>query len=201
VIFFLQWDNNINDSISRVTNANRTCDLILGVGDGANAQFRGIQYSASTANFFTDTNMKPEADWHPKINNTVYYGMDWNCPNYDSVLAAQINYAYGQITPEMGIKNITAILTSGDNFVSYYDLTPSHPTMFTSFASAMGTPGPGEAYNRQFAKVDMKALFSIPPPTQDQVDATQDVKWTDPRLPSNYKYNPKIKSLNKRNYK
>jgi len=198
---FLQWDTNINDSIARVTNANRTCDLILGVGDGANAQFRGIQYSASVANFYDDTNMEPEGDWHPRINNTVYYGMDWLCPNYDTVLAAQITYAYGQITPELGIKNISAILTSGDNFVSYYDLTPAHPTMYTAFASAHGTPGPGEAYNRQYARLDMKQLFSIPPPTQQQVDATANVQWSDPRRNPDYVYDPKFKSANKRQYK
>jgi hypothetical protein len=30
----LQFDNTLNDSINRITNAHRTCDLILGVGDG-----------------------------------------------------------------------------------------------------------------------------------------------------------------------
>jgi hypothetical protein len=198
---FLQWDNSLNESLTRITNANRTCDLILGVGDGVNAAFRGIEYSASTANFYTDTDMMPEADWHPRINNTVYYGMDWLCPNYDEVLAQQITYAYGQITPELGIKNITAILTSGDNFVSYYDLTPGHPTMFTSFAGAHGCSGAPEAYNRQFSSLDMKALFSTPPPTQEQVEATKDVKWTDPRLPLGFKYNPKMKTTDKRKFK
>ena len=41
--------------------------------------FRGIQYSASVANFYTDTNLKPEASWHPKINDTVYYGQFSMC--------------------------------------------------------------------------------------------------------------------------
>lgn len=30
----LQWDTSLQDSINRISNANRTCDLILGVGDG-----------------------------------------------------------------------------------------------------------------------------------------------------------------------
>jgi len=197
----LQFDNTIYDSINRVTNANRTCDLILGVGDGVNAQFRGIEYSYSTANFYTDTDMEPEADWHPRINNTVYYGMDWLCPNYDEVLAAQITYGYGQITPELGILNITSILTSGDNFVSYYDLTPAHPTMFTAFGSAHGTAGPSAAYNRQFSKIDMKQLFNVAAPTVAQAEATSHVQWTDPRRNPDFIYNPKIKTANKRKYK
>ena len=30
----LQFDATLTDSMSRITNAHRTCDLILGVGDG-----------------------------------------------------------------------------------------------------------------------------------------------------------------------
>lgn len=78
----LQFDNTLNDSIARLTNAHRTCDLILGVGDGKSKEFRSVQYSASVANFMSDTNLKPEGDWHPKIKNIVYHGMDWLCKRY-----------------------------------------------------------------------------------------------------------------------
>ena len=54
--------------------ARRTCDLIFGVGDGKSGAFRSVQYSASVANFFTDTDMLPVADWHPRMDNVVYYG-------------------------------------------------------------------------------------------------------------------------------
>ena len=37
--------------------------------------FRGVQYSASVANFFDDQNMRPDASWHPKIKDVVYFGM------------------------------------------------------------------------------------------------------------------------------
>lgn len=37
-------------------------------------QFRGIEYSASVADFFDDINMRPAEDWHPKIPNVVYWG-------------------------------------------------------------------------------------------------------------------------------
>ena len=39
----LQFDATLTDSMSRITNAHRTCDLILGVGDGK----VGIPLSAS----------------------------------------------------------------------------------------------------------------------------------------------------------
>lgn len=74
----LQFDNTYNDTIQRITTANRTCDLILGVGDGkAGGAFRAFEYSASVANVFDDTNQMPLASWHPRIPNVVYYGA---CP-------------------------------------------------------------------------------------------------------------------------
>jgi len=38
--------------------------------------FRGVEYSKSVANFFTPENLKPEADWHPRIPGIVYWGKD-----------------------------------------------------------------------------------------------------------------------------
>jgi hypothetical protein len=178
----LQFDKSLNDSIDRITNANRTCDLILGVGDGNMGQFRGIEYSYSTALFFDDTNMQPTADWHPLIPNTVYYGMDWNCPNYDTVFAQQLNALYGNITPEIGILNITSILQSGDNFCTYYDLTPSRQQMYIAFASPHGSTGPAAAFDRTFSKVNMMDMWKVPPPTAEQIEATKDVVWSPSRL-------------------
>ena len=33
-----------------------------------------MQYSAAVANFYTDTDMMPVADWHPRMTDVVYYG-------------------------------------------------------------------------------------------------------------------------------
>lgn len=41
----LQFDQTLNDSIHRIQTANRTCDLILGVGDGKAKTFRGFEVS------------------------------------------------------------------------------------------------------------------------------------------------------------
>lgn len=61
----LQYDNNLNDTIARITGANRTCDLILGAGSGTDGSFRAFEYSASVANVFDDTNQMPLAcEWN-----------------------------------------------------------------------------------------------------------------------------------------
>lgn len=77
----MQFDESLADAEKRLTDAHRTCDLIFGVGDGkANGGFRSVQYSHSVANFFNDSTMEPVADWHPRMEGLVYYGMDWLCP-------------------------------------------------------------------------------------------------------------------------
>ena len=44
------------------------------------SKFNSIQYSASVANFMNDTTLKPDSDdWHPKIKDVAYHGMDWSC--------------------------------------------------------------------------------------------------------------------------
>ena len=73
----LQFDRTILDGNSRLASADRTCDLILGIGDGKSRKFNSVEYSADTCAFMDDTNMRPVGDWHPVVENTVYYGMDW----------------------------------------------------------------------------------------------------------------------------
>lgn len=92
----IQFDESLQEAEQRITSANRTCDLILGVGDGKvgsdvyseegfvlgrksflplqENQFRGVEYSASVADFFTWNNLRPEGTWHPYIQDVVYWG-------------------------------------------------------------------------------------------------------------------------------
>lgn len=79
----LQFDHSINDTINRFNKAKRTCNLILGVGDGKAGYFRGFQYGHSVLKVIDDTAPLPKNDsWHPAVPNTVYWGMDWMCPSY-----------------------------------------------------------------------------------------------------------------------
>lgn len=37
-------------------------------------QFRGVEYSAAVADFFVPDNLRPVAQWHPRITDVVYWG-------------------------------------------------------------------------------------------------------------------------------
>ena len=66
--------------------------------------FLYVEYSHDVMMPMDDTNMRPVADWHPPIVNTVYHGMDWLCPGYCSVLARQLNKHWGNLTAEAAIQ-------------------------------------------------------------------------------------------------
>ncbi|KAL3855217.1 hypothetical protein ACJMK2_014437 [Sinanodonta woodiana] len=153
----LQFDNTLYDAEKRMSTAHRTCDLILGVGDGKMQAFRGVEYSAAVANFMDDTNMMPEADWHPKIKNAVYWGMDWLCPGYSEVLARQLNKHYGNLTAEITIRDIVSIVQSGSLHIAVYDF--DNNLVYVANARATYESGPLNAYDRQFVRLNMTELF------------------------------------------
>lgn len=71
-----RFDKTVDDSISRMADQKRTCDLILAVGDGNLGEVRGMQYSDSVVNVFDDRNMRPtNATWHFLIPQMIYWGM------------------------------------------------------------------------------------------------------------------------------
>jgi isopenicillin-N N-acyltransferase like protein len=159
----LQFDQTLDDSINRMANAHRTCSLILGVGDGKLPAFRGVQYSHDVANFFDDQNMQPVYDWHPRMTDVVYYGMDWLCPGFNVVMNKQLTQFYGNITAENTIRSITSIVQTGDLHIAIYDLT--NMVLHTANARGDGESGPAMAYDRSFVRIDMNAVFSVQPPT------------------------------------
>lgn len=124
--------------------------------------FRGIQYSASVSNFYDDQNLHPIADWHPRIKDVVYWGMDWLCPGYNKKIAERINANYGKITAEIAARDIMAKTQTGSVHSAIYDLTQS--LIYVSFARAEGQDGPLNAYERGFVKLNAKQLFDEPAP-------------------------------------
>jgi hypothetical protein len=156
--YILQYSETIDDALSFIANVRRTCHLILGVADGKLGTARMIQYSHSKVNFFDDENLQPLADWHPRIPNAIYSGMDWLCPSRQYKLYKAITDQYGNITPELSIKNITSFVKTGDLHVGVYDLTDN--VMYVANARGTNETGPLEAYSRQFVKVDLNVEFS-----------------------------------------
>jgi len=158
----LQFDTTIDDAINRMINARRTCDLILGVGDGKENEFRGMEYSYTVLDVMDDQNLRPYNEtWHPRIPDVVYWGMDWDCPSDNTVLSQQIQKYYGKITAEIAISYLTAVEQSGDNHLAYYDY--SNNQVYVSFAAPFNVGGNVPAYARQFTVFKLDGFWNEKP--------------------------------------
>lgn len=154
----LTTSKSAEEAILAIQNANRTCNLIIGVGDGKSKTVTGIQYSGYVAQPYRDFNMLPvNATWHPVVANTSYNAMDWLCPNYDSVMAQQLAQysSTSSISPASIIRHILPTVQTGSLHVAVYDLEESY--MYLSF---MNSTGPEFAYQKQFTVLPMKDLFA-----------------------------------------
>jgi len=164
----LQYDENVEQSTARLIGTDRTCNLLFGVGDGKEGRFRGYQYSYSVLNVFDDTNLQPYNEtWHQRIKDTVYWGMDWLCPNFDIVLQDQLKEFYGNVTAENTIHYILPALQTGNTHVAIYDLEANY--MYYSSVGMQGTEN-RNAYERPFTRLDMTRLFAEERPAESDLD-------------------------------
>ena len=167
----LQLDSSIEEATTHLTNIERTCNLILGFGDGQNSKkVSGFQYSGRVLNPYEDTNLLPaNSTWHPVIEDAVYNGMDWLCPAYTDVLGQQLNKYHGSLSPENMIHNILPTVQTGNLHIAVYDLTKMD--MYVSFAreSYRSPTEPTYAFQRGFFKLSGDILFEnkIFPNTQN----------------------------------
>jgi len=154
----LQYDYTVDDATTRMADTMRTCNLILGVGDGKLKQFNGYSYGYSTFDVYNDLNMKPDNDtWHGKIKDAQYWGMDWICPSYNYALHDLIMADYGNITAESIVRNIPAKEQSGTNHIAIYELTQQ--MLYVSFSAGLTTGGPVNAYDRQYVSFNATKLY------------------------------------------
>ena len=155
----LQFDRSLDEATSRIQGATRTCDFILGVGDGVRNDFSGFRYSPREARVVKPSTLLPDnATWHPKIDDVVYWGMDWICPNDNRMLSHQLQKYHGRLTAEVTISDVVSYVSTGDVHIAVYD--HARMQMYVATARPDGAAGPLPAYQRQFTRLNMAALFS-----------------------------------------
>merc|ERR1712137_591411 len=164
----LHQDPSLDASVDRLQHAKRTCDLILGVGDGkpgagSGKGFRSFAYSSSKLTVMDDEHLLPEAEWHQPLENVVYHGMDWVCPGYSQALHDQLQKHHGNLSAELAIREVTAVETSGDLHIAYYDL--KNMAMWVSFRRQTWLDGPEKAFERQFTRFNLTELFAEEKPS------------------------------------
>lgn len=85
-------------------------------------------------------------------------------PNYDTVLAEQLQTYYGNINEDTVIRNILPTVQTGDLHIAFYDLTAGNMHVSFMRQAAADSSEPQYAYERQFTRLHGADLFAVPPP-------------------------------------
>jgi len=161
----LKYEDSMVSAIERIQNSERTCNLIIGVGDGEAGIVNGIQYSGVVATPYNDTTLLPVNDtWHLPIDGVVYNGMDWNCPGYNEKLHDEMVKIHGHISEVNVVHDVLPTVQTGNLHVIVYDLTARNAHVSFMRTSSADESEPHYAYERQFTRLPMDDLFAVKKP-------------------------------------
>jgi len=162
----LQFDKSVEQAITRINNAHRTCSVFLGIGDHGTGNFKAVEYSHDRVVVFGDNSpfpgYAPTPSQHPLMNGVVYVDKHTQ-PSGDPCLASIIQASYGKIDVKT-IIDLAALLQTGDMHAAIFDY--AHDYMYVALASQTipypaPTPDPVQpAFNRQFISLNMTDLFN-----------------------------------------
>lgn len=164
----LQYDENVTAALDRINNAERTCSVFLGLGDHTEASdFKVVEYSHDRVEVFGDETpfpgYAPTPSEHPLLPGIAYVDKHTQ-PSTDPCLGSILQSYYGDINAQALI-NVTSLLQTGDMHAAIFDYTENYAYLAVA-TQTIPFPPPNAtdimpAYNRQFVKVDMNALFSL----------------------------------------
>jgi len=151
----LQFDHDITSGLNRIINAQRTCSIHVGLGDPVN-KFRVVEYSYDYVTIYNDQNY-PVYPAHPRMEDLLYVNKHVQ-PSNDPCLGQLLEQQYGAIDPAYLIQHVTAEHQTGDTHAAVYDFKQN--VIYVVIASPWINGSYTPAYDRQWTKFDMTALFN-----------------------------------------
>lgn len=153
--------SSLSDALTTLANANRTCAVMLGVGDVATSEFRGAQVAAAAYNLFAWNTAAPYAE-HPALPDIVYWDK-YGQPSNDSCLGDLLTQYYGVLDLDVYAQAVAPLAQTGDLHAAFFDAA-GLVAYYANAQKTYATDGGLYAYQRQFTRLDMAALFATPPP-------------------------------------
>lgn len=155
----LESDVRLEDAITRMQQAKRTCSVWLGIGSWEENKFNAVGYAYENITVYDDSNLEVGNAQHPQIQDVVYVDKHKQ-PSHDPCLGNILEALHSQITAETLARNVTAIHGTGDTHLAVYDYT--NMQMYVSNASPWVNNTAVPAYARPFVLLDMASLFARP---------------------------------------
>lgn len=146
----IQFGTNLEDSIALLYNANRTCNIYVGLGSKPDNSFRGFQYAHTELLMYTDQNWSaPFSSWHPQMDGVIF----WDKGEDNACIGSILQTNYGNITAALLYQQVVALRQTGDTIVAVFSYDTNE--VFFSFASNL-LP----AYNNPMLYLNMTEIFA-----------------------------------------
>jgi isopenicillin-N N-acyltransferase-like protein len=150
------YTKNIEQALATMRNANRTCAIHVGVGDGSTNKFRGVQMAADAFEVFNWTSISYSE--HPIIEDVMYWDKHEQ-PTHSWCLSTLLKELHGTLTAEVLATTVSAVGETGD----FHSVAFDYEGMTAYFSNARKTNvtvGSEYAYARQYTFLNISALIA-----------------------------------------
>lgn len=144
-------------ALSSIQNANRTCAIHVGIGDTTSNTFNGLTIAQKAFDVYNWTSL----NWtgHPIIEDTFYWDKHVQ-PSSNPCLGELLQGSWGNITAETLALHVAAVGQTGDFHSVAFDYAGQVAYIANSRRTTL-TDGHLNAYNRQYTKLDLAALWAV----------------------------------------
>jgi hypothetical protein len=148
---------NMTQALSRIKDANRTCAIHVGVGDSTTNTFNGLTIAAKAYDVYNWQSL----NWtgHPIIQDVFYWDKHAQ-PSHDPCLAEYLQEYWGSIDAETLALKVAAPFGTGDMHCVTFDYAAGIAFIANARKPSV-TAGTLPAYNRQFTRLDLSALWNL----------------------------------------
>jgi len=151
----LQYDSNVDDAVSRISTADRTCAIFVGVGDPVSG-FRAIEYATTNVTVFDDRNF-PGWPGHYKAPGVVYVDK-FAQPSHNKCVGSILQQQYGNINATTFLNYVTPMHQTGDMHIGIYDY--QNELFYVANASPYVNGNYTPAYLRPFVRLSLADMWN-----------------------------------------
>ncbi len=146
----------LEEAMSTLENAHRTCAVHLGIGARSTQQFRGVEMSGNSLTFFNDTSI-PTYPQHPYFEGIVYWDKH-SQPTPSYCFPDMFSMYYGNITAEILALQVAPYAETGSLHAAIFDYE-NQVAYFSNARKTYCSSGAIDAFARQYTRLDMGKLF------------------------------------------
>jgi hypothetical protein len=155
----LQYDITIDDAINRMANAERTCQIYVGVGERRLGQFRAFAYAHESLNTYDDINYPFYTPAHPQMDGVVFVDKHVQ-PSGDPCMGTLLSDKYGSIDA-LFMKDLVSQFQTGDHHLAVYDWVSNSILISVASPDLRNSSATAPAYNQPFWRLSMGDLLSV----------------------------------------